>query len=98
MPRKKQTQDQTEAPQAAADAFLKLWQEKWQQMLAEKGWPTGAAMPDMAQMPFMNPFLSFGFPNMGHMMKPGDTTAALQQKIAELEKRMAALEEALSKD
>lgn len=64
---------------------MRLWQQKWAEMLKEKGWPEGAAMPGMAQamghMPFMMPFMGFG-----------NTDSALLQRLEAVEKRLAALE------
>lgn len=81
---------QTHSFEFDSDAFAKLWQEKWNAMLKEKGWPEHLAMPNMGQMPFMMPFM----PNFGGFGAPnGD---AMQNKIVELERRIAALEKQLS--
>jgi len=65
---------------------MRLWQQKWAEMLKDKGWPEGMAMPGMGQtmghMPFMMPFMG-GF---------GGGDPALVQRIEALEKRVAALE------
>jgi hypothetical protein len=76
---------QTESPQFDPEAFMKLWQSKWSEMMKEKGWPENAAMPNMGQMPFLMPFM----PNFSGFGGAADT------RIEELEKRVAALEKKL---
>lgn len=78
---------QTHSFQFDSDQFMKLWQDKWAEMLKEKGWPETMAMPQMGQMPFMMPFM----PNFGGFGAAPDNTA-LHNKIAELEQRIATLE------
>lgn len=79
-----------------AEELAALWQEKWQQMLQEKGWPDHLAAPAMGQMPFMMPFM---MPGMGFNMAPNTTdTATIQtllQRIEKLEARIMELEHAL---
>lgn len=77
---------QTHSSDFSAEAFTKLWQEKWADMLREKGWPEQMAMPNMGQMPFMMPFM----PNFSGF---GDN--AMQNRIAELEQRIVVLEKKL---
>lgn len=78
----------TQSPEEAAAEFMQLWQKKWAEMLQEKGWPEGMAMPGMGQamghMPFMMPFMGMG----GF----GGPDTALLQRIERLEKRLAVLE------
>jgi hypothetical protein len=76
---------QTESPPFDADEFMKLWQGKWAQMMKEKGWPENMAMPQMGQMPFFMPFMP-GFSGFG--ASPDNRIAELEQRIAALEKKM----------
>lgn len=72
-----------------AEAFMKLWQDKWAEMLREKGWSAEFAMPGAGHMPFMMPFMAgFGAP-------PAPATAPdelLVARIELLEKRIELLE------
>ncbi len=72
---------------------MKLWQDKWAQMMKEKGWPETMAMPQMGQMPFYMPFMS-GFSGFGQS-SPTDNTALIG-RIVELEQRLAAVEKKLT--
>lgn len=72
-------------PEEMMAQFASLWQQKWTEMLHEKGWPQEMAAPSMATMPFMNPFM---MPHM-HSAAPD-----LQARIKELEARIAKLEKA----
>jgi hypothetical protein len=81
---------QTESPAFNPDEFAKLWQDKWAQMMKEKGWPEGTAMPNMGQMPFLMPFM----PNFSGFGAATDN--AMQSRIEELEKRIARLEKQMA--
>jgi anion-transporting ArsA/GET3 family ATPase len=88
--------DKTQTHSSASpspEEFMKLWQEKWGQMMKEKGWPETMAMPQMSQMPFMMPFMS-GFPEFQQPANPD--TDALLSRITELEKRLASVEKKLT--
>ena len=89
----KKTQAQTppngtnKSPEEIAQAFLQLWQEKWNDTLQKKGWPQGAAMPELGQMPFFNPFM----PMNGFAAPAADDAALkkLEMRVAALEKKLA---------
>lgn len=74
------------SPEEMMAQFAALWQQKWAEMLHDKGWPTEMAPPMMGNMAFINPFM------MPHMA--GDGNAALHARIKELETRVAKLEKA----
>ena len=84
---KKKTQ--TESPEFDTEAFMKLWQAKWAEMMKEKGWPEGMQMPNMGQMPFFMPFM----PNFSGFGASPDN--AMQSRIEYLEKRVSILEKKL---
>lgn len=84
----KKTQAHTpQTPEEIAQAFLQLWQEKWNETLQKKGWPQGAAMPELGQMPFFNPFM----PMNGFTAPAADDAALknLEMRVAALEKKLA---------
>ncbi len=85
----KKTQKQS-APEELMAQFAALWQQKWMEMLHEKGWPTEMPAPSMATMPFLNPFM---MPHMGPGMDSGPglhtRLAALEERVAKLEKTKA---------
>jgi len=91
MPNSKTMTDktQTHSFEFDSEAFAKLWQQKWTDMLKEKGWPENMAMPGMGQMPFMMPFM----PNFSGFGVPAAN--AMQTRIEALEKRIAVLEKQL---
>ena len=78
------------SPEEIMAQFSAVWQEKWQDMLREKGWPSDAPTPSMAAMPFMNPFM---MPMMMGQPSTNDTIILeLVKKISVLEKRIIELE------
>ncbi len=94
------------APSAGADmaAFATLWQQKWGELLQEKGWPEQAAMPSIGQMPFMFPFMIPGMASAPPAPMPtppapsaidAATLQVLIQRIAQLEHRIMELEHQL---
>lgn len=84
------------SPEFDMNEFAALWQQKWQEMLQEQGWPEQAAMPSVGQMPFMMPFM---MPNMGMPTAATGMDSAmlqnLQQRILQLEYRIMELEHKL---
>ncbi|MDB5478451.1 MAG: hypothetical protein JWM96_946 [Alphaproteobacteria bacterium] len=79
-------------PEEITEAFLKIWQGKWAQMLKEKNMPPDFAGSfgfgqAMGGMPFMMPFMQ-GFPGFGQNNENA-RIAELEQRIAILEKKMA---------
>lgn len=90
------TKNGTEAsPEELMTQFTQLWQEKWGQMLREKGWPTDMPPPNLAAMPFLNPFM-MPMMNQGGMnmnMGMGNTSHdIILAKLNAIETRLAKLE------
>jgi len=81
---------QTESPSFDTESFMKLWQQKWAEMMKEKGWPEGTTMPNMGQIPFLMPFM----PNFSGFGAATDN--AMQSRIEYLEQRVALLEKKLT--
>lgn len=85
--------DHTKTPEEIAQAFMQLWQEKWNETLHQKGWPTDAPTPALGQMPFFNPFMPMnGF--TAPAAAETETIKKLEARIAALEKRLASASEA----
>ncbi len=81
-------QKPAKTPEEIAQAFMQLWQEKWNDTLREKGWPDSAPTPGLGQMPFFNPFMPMnGF--TAAATTENDTIQKLEARVAALEKRLA---------
>jgi hypothetical protein len=92
-PMAKEKQKQS-SPDEMMQQFSKLWQEKWTEMLHEKGWPKEMEPPTLATMPFVNPFM------MPHMMAQPQAASVqpdLVKQITALEARLKKLETQLNK-
>jgi len=100
----KKTQAQTplkgadKSPEEIAQAFMQLWQEKWNETLKQKGWPEAAPMPGIGQMPFFNPFMPMnGFTAPTGASADAETIKKLEARVAALEKKSAAAKAAPQK-
>ena len=77
--------------------FAALWQQKWMEMLQEKGWPEQAAMPSMGQLPFLMPFMPFGQTGSAQSGQSDPAIPDLLRRVEQLEQRIMELEKQLAK-
>lgn len=90
MAKKTQAQTPPQTPEEIAQAFMQLWQEKWNDTLKQKGWPEGAPMPGLGQMPFFNPFMPMNSFTAPTPAADDATLKKMEARIAELEKQLKA--------